>query len=310
MKPLVKVTSRSFSSHAVLRSELLKNYPDAVFNDNMVTYDDKALFDYFRDADAVVVGLEKITEKLISECPKLKIVSKYGVGLDNIDESACKMRGIKIGWTGGLNRRGVAEMAICFMIGLSRHIFFSERNLRTSDIWTKDGGFDLTGKTVGIIGVGNVGKEVIQLLKPFSCKILGNDIIEQTRYYNDAAVAEVSKEEIYATSDIISIHAPLTDETYRLFDHSVFAKMKSNAYLINLARGAIVKQDDLKETLYNRQIAGAAIDVFEVEPCDDKNFLQLPNLYCTPHTGGSSQESILTMGRSAIRHLNDYFQKR
>ena len=119
-----------------------------------------------------MVGLEPITDRVLADCPDLKIVSKYGVGLDNIDQAACIDRQVHIGWTGGVNRRGVAEMALCYMIGLSRKYYFCAR-LRDRQDWTKAGGADLSGRTVGLIGVGHIGKEVIGLLQPFGCKILG-----------------------------------------------------------------------------------------------------------------------------------------
>lgn len=306
-RPTIKVVSRSFSSNLLLRSELLDVYHNTIFNEEGCIYDEHSLTDYLKDADGVVVGLENITASLLSECPKLKIISKYGVGLDNVDQEACRSRNVTIGWSGGVNRRGVAEMVLCFMIGLSRNIFFSARSLSVSNNWLKDGGSNLGGKKIGIIGVGNIGKEVIKLLKPFSCIILANDIIEQPKYYQREQVKESSKEEIFSSADIVSIHTPLTDETRLLINDRVFSEMKNDAFLVNVARGGIVDQNALKNALSANKIAGAAIDVFEVEPCNDEVFLNLPNLYCTPHTGGSSMESILAMGRSAIKHLVNHF---
>ena len=165
----------------------------------------------------------------------------------------------------------------------------------------------MSGKIVGIIGAGYIGKEVIRMLQPFDCKIVVNDILDQSDYYRSAGVTECSKENIYTSADIISIHTTLEKSTRHMIDVEVLSKMKETAYLINVARGGIVDQNALKIALRERQIAAAAVDVFEVEPCDDQDFLNLPNLYCTPHTGGSSAESIVAMGRSAISHLVNYF---
>lgn len=305
--PIIKVASKSFSTHPVLRSELLASFPGGIFNENGQRFSGKALIEFFHDAHGVVVGLEAITDDLLAACPKLKIISKYGVGLDQVDQEACKYREVHVAWTGGVNRRGVAEMTLCYMIGLSRNIFFSARGLRASNDWSKLGGTDLSGQIVGIIGAGHIGKEVISLLKPFGCKILANDILDQSNYYLEMGVTETDKEEIYACADIVSLHMPLDLTTRRLIDADVFAKMKDTAYLVNVARGGIVDQQALKQALKNKQIAGAAVDVFEVEPSDDQAFLTLPNLYCTPHTGGSSADSILAMGRSSIGHLINYF---
>ena len=305
--PIIKVTSRSFSTHPLLRCQMSDSFPGVVFNKKNRIYGEEDLSEYIKDADGAVVGLEQITDNVLEACPNLKIVAKFGVGLDNVDREACRRRGVTVGWTGGVNRRGVAEMTLCFMIGLSRNIFFSASGLRAAADWSKLGGADLSGKIVGIIGAGYIGKEVIRMLQPFGCKILVNDILDQSDYYRSAGVTESSKENIYTSADIISIHTTLEKSTRHMIDVEVLSKMKETAYLINVARGGIVDQNALKIALRERQIAAAAVDVFEVEPCDDQDFLNLPNLYCTPHTGGSSAESILAMGRSAIGHLVNYF---
>ena len=173
--------------------------------------------------------------------------------------------------------------------------------------WTKSGGHNLSNIIVGIIGVGFIGKDLVDLLKPFGCKILVNDIVDQADYYQKEGLIEYSKEEIYAKADIITVHTPLDETTRGLFNADVFSQMKDSAYFINCARGGLVVQDDLKRALSEGVIAGAAVDVFETEPSADSIFIELPNLISTPHTGGSSNEAILAMGRSAIGHLVDHF---
>ena len=205
---------------------------------------------------------------------------------------------------------GDVRVTLGFMLGLCRNLFFAHRDLRENNDWTKRGGFQLTGRTVGIIGVGFVGRDLIELLKPFNCRILVNDVVEQTAYYEANGLIEASKDRIYAEADIVTVHTPLDSMTRGMIDIDVFRKMKRSAYLINAARGPIVVQSDLKRALTEGMIAGAALDVFEIEPCDDPKFMALPNLYCTPHTGGSADESILAMGRSAIAHLASFFKDR
>jgi phosphoglycerate dehydrogenase-like enzyme len=227
--------------------------------------------------------------------------------LDNIDLVATDKYNVKLGWTGGVNRRSVSEMTLCFMIGLSRHILFSSRNLVRLDDWNKNGGSDLSHQTVGIIGVGYIGKDLVTLLKPFGCRILVNDIIDQADYYQANGLIASSKEEIYAQADIVTVHTPLDETTRGFCNADTFRQMKETGYFINCARGGLVLQADLKQALMNGTIAGAAIDVFEFEPSDDSELINLPNLICTPHTGGSSNEAVLAMGRSAISHLVSHF---
>jgi phosphoglycerate dehydrogenase-like enzyme len=307
MNVKVKVTSPSFSISEILRSELKKEFNNVEFNDEGKIFSEHDLIDYLFDANGAVIGLEKMTANVLSNLPNLKIISKYGVGLDNIDLDYCNKNNIELGWTGGVNKRSAAELTLCFMLGLSRNVFYTSQKLKNSGIWNKNGGFQLTGKTVGIIGFGNVGKEVAKLLQPFHCKVLANDIIDQKQYYFENGVIESSKEEIFYDADIISLHVPCTKLTRKMITASTFSKMKNTSYLINVARGELINQKVLKLALDQNEIAGAAIDVFEIEPPKDYEFIATENLFCTPHIGGNAEEAILSMGRNAIYHLCQFF---
>eukprot|EP01133_Synstelium_polycarpum_P004765 gene4765-5552_t len=301
----VKVSNIAFSKNPFLVEKLTELFPDSVINTEGKRYVGEELVSYFSDAQAAIVGLEQITPELLDRLPDLQMIAKYGVGLDNIDIEACRLRNVKIGWTAGVNKHSVAEMALGFMLALCRNLFITSNQLK-KQVWNKNGGFQLSGKTIGIIGVGNIGKELVRLLKPFECKILINDVLDIAAYAgaNDLVIAD--KDRIYKESDVISIHTPLTPETYNLFNKKVFDQMKSGAFLINTARGGIVNEQDLKEALVRGSIAGAALDVYENEPPTDLDLLQLENLICTPHTGGNSWEAVVAMGLSAIEHLWNY----
>lgn len=307
-EPSIKVTSRSFSRHRVLRAELQADFPNAAFNENGATHEGAALIGFLEGAEGAVVSLEPVDRAVLEALPDLRMVAKYGVGLDNLDLAACEARGVAVGWTGGVNRRGVAEMVLCFMLGLNRNVYGAGMAMR-GGVWEKEGGRDLSSSTVGIIGVGHVGKEVAGLLAPLGCRILVNDIIEQADYYAEHGLIEASKDEIYSAADVVTIHTPLTDLTRGMIDWDVLSAMKADAYFINAARGPIHAQDDLKRALEAGEIAGAAIDVFADEPCTDAALLSLPNLWATPHIGGSSAQSVLAMGRSAIYHLRNFFKE-
>jgi len=304
----IVVTSPSFSKNKVLREEIYKYFPNAKLNDDGKRFSKKELLEHIKYADGIVVGLEEIDEEVLNSCPNLKIVSKYGVGLNNIDLDKCKSRGISIGWTGGVNRLSVAEMTLGYMLMLSRNLFVTSNQLKNG-IWNKSGGFQLSGKIIGIIGVGYIGKELIRLLKPFNCKILVNDIINQDEYYAQNNLIESSKEFIFKNADIVTIHTPYDDSTSGMVNKIVFSNMKSDAFLINSARGGLVNEDDLKIALQERIIAGAAIDAYMSEPPKDKELLLLDNLICTPHIGGNSKEAVEAMGLSAIEHLKRFYNK-
>ncbi len=304
----VKVSTLAFSNNQYLVNSLLAEFPDAIVNTAGVRMKGDVLLDYFSDAEAAIVGLEPITAEFLDKLPALRFIAKYGVGLDNIDLEACKERNVTIGWTGGVNKRSVAEMALGFMLALSRNLYITSNQLKQLN-WNKDGGTQLTGKTVGIIGLGHIGKELIKLLQPFNCIILVNDIVDIAEYADTHNLFCVSKDVLYSEADIISIHTPFTSATANLVNADIFKKMKSTALLINTARGGIVNEDDLKNALDKNIIAGAALDVYKSEPPVNKELLSLPNLICTPHTGGNSYEAVVAMGKSAISHLVNFRDK-
>jgi D-3-phosphoglycerate dehydrogenase len=306
-EPKVAVTSSSFGQSNVLREELKKSFQNCFFNELGRPLTELEMIEFIKDADAAVVGTEIMTENVLNHAPRLKIISKYGVGLDNIDKNLLEKHGISLGWTGGVNRRSVAELTLCFMLGLCRNIFSTGFKLKQST-WEKNGGFQLTGKTIGIIGCGYTGSEIIRLLRPFQCNLLICDIIDKSKFCKDENATELPLEDVAARSDIISIHVPLTSLTKGMVDANFLAQMKSSAFLINTSRGGVVEQQALKESLKVNRIAGAALDVFSEEPPNDHELLSLSNLMVTPHIAGNAQESVEAMGRSAIGHLISYFK--
>jgi D-3-phosphoglycerate dehydrogenase len=188
------------------------------------------------------------------------------------------------------------------MLSLFRNIYITS-NLLKHGIWQKSGGTQLSAKTVGIIGVGHIGKDLVELLKPFACNIIVNDIIDQDAYYKANNLREVTKEEMFKTADVITVHTPLDASTKYIINKHSLQMMKPTAFVINSARGGIVNQNDLKWALQNNIIAGAAIDPYEVEPPEDKEFISLPNLINTPHIGGNAQEAVEAMGMAAIENI-------
>lgn len=298
----IAVTSPSFSKHPDLIKEMNQSFENFKLNSDGKRFTQDELIDYLTGFDAAIVGLDEITPKVVDALPELKIIAKYGVGLNNIDLEYCAQKNVKIGWTGGVNRLSVAELVLGNTISLLRNLYVSSNHLKGGE-WIKNGGEQLSGKTVGIIGVGHIGKEVIRLLKPFNCTILVNDIIEQKDYYSSVGAVEVSKNEIYQKADVISVHTPLTDETKNLLNAEAFQQMKSNAVVINSARGGIVDELALIEALQQGKIGGAALDVYEVEPPINQELIRQFNLICTPHIGGNSKEAVYAMGMSAIGYL-------
>ena len=301
----VVVSAVSFSKNTELVSVLLNHFPDAVINSEGKRYLNNDLVAFYKDANAIITGLENIDDELLSKLPSLKLIVKYGVGLDNIDLLACEKRGVKIGWTGGVNKNSVAEMALGFMLMLSRNLFTTANQLK-SGTWNKSGGFSLSSRTIGIIGIGHIGKELVQMLKPFNCRILINDITDLSDYSSSNKVESVTKQYLFQNADLISIHTPLNSSTEDMINKEIILQMKKSVFLINTARGGIINEDDLKWALENNEIAGAALDVFNVEPPEDSELMKFPNLITTPHTAGNSYEAVIAMGMAAIDHLVSY----
>ena len=302
----VVVTSPSFSRNKRLQGEINKYFLNPILNTEGIKFHQNELIEYIKEADAIILGLDQINSDVLSKCPNLKIIAKYGVGLNNIDLEACRERNIDIGWTGGVNKLSVAEMALGFMLMFARNLFISSNELKNG-IWNKSAGFQLSEKTIGIIGIGQTGKELVRLLKPFNCKIIANDIVNQDKYYSKNNISHFSKDMIFETSDFVTINTPHNDITNNMVDLKILKKMKKSAYILNIARGGIINEKDLKYALKNNIIAGAAIDAYVEEPPTDQEFLNLPNLICTPHIGGNAREAVEAMGMSAIEHLKRYY---
>jgi phosphoglycerate dehydrogenase-like enzyme len=289
------------------RDNLLATFPNAVFNETGKYFSEEELVHFLKDADAGLIGRDPVTENVLSALPNLKIVSKYGVGLDNVDQEAIKRHGKILGFTEGVNKLSVAELALGYMIGLCHNIFRSGWALKNKS-WEKDGGQQLSGKTIGIVGCGNVGKELVRLLAPFECRILVRDILDLSDYCSDHGVEETSFEDLILQADFISLHVPLTELTRNIIDAKVLQNMNTSSFLINTSRGDIINEGDLKQALLKNDIAGAALDVFSVEPPTDYELLECKNLMVTPHIGGNSVEAVAAMADSAVEHLVKFFK--
>ena len=300
----VAVTSRSFSRNNILRKELLQQYKNVKFNDDGLKLQDDALVSFLKGHQKAIIALERINEDLLNKLPGLKVISKYGVGLDMIDMQAMHKHNMKLGWTGGGNRRSVSELVISLTIALLRHVLVSNREV-LSGTWKQHMGGHLSGLTIGIIGCGYVGKDLVKMLQPFDCPILVNDIKNYDDFYKRYNVKAVEKEELLAKSDVVTLHTPLDDSTRNMLTAKRLSLMKSDAILINVARGNLLDENALKKMLMTNRLGGAALDVFSVEPPQDKELLELSNFIVTPHIGGSANEAILNMGRAAIDGLDN-----
>ena len=302
----VAVASRSFSRHPVLRAELLACYPDATFNDAGLLLNGDALIEYLQGHDAAVIALEPMTTDVFAALPDLKVIAKYGVGFDKLNLAEMRTRGIKLGWTGGVNKRSVAELVIAFAINMLRGVPKANADVRAGT-WRQVIGPQLSDCTVGIVGCGHVGKDLGRILRNgFGCRVLAHDVLDFPAYYAEMGIEPVSMQVLLREADVVSLHVPYGTGTQNLIDADALAQMKDTAVLINTARGGLVDEAALKAALMSGALFAAAFDVFVSEPPEDQELLDLPNFLATPHIGGSAAEAILSMGRAAIEGLSDH----
>ena len=301
----VAVASRSFSKHPILRSKVLEIYPDAKFNDKGLSLSGDSLVEFLSGHEKAITALEVIDDSILSKLPNLKVIGKYGVGLDMIDLHAMKDRGVKLGWTGGVNKRSVSELVISFSVYLLHRVAFANAEVRNGE-WYQVKGRQLSDCTFGIVGCGHIGKDLVKLLKPFGCNILAHDIIDFKEFYQENNITSVGLDELLQKSDVVTLHLPKNDSTNNILNKDRLQMLKKDAILINLARGGLLDETALKEMLSKKSIAGAALDVFSVEPPVDTDFAHLDNVLITPHIGGSTEEAILAMGLAAIDGLENY----
>ena len=301
---MVAVASRSFSRNATLRAELLQRYPGARFNptDRVLRRDE--LVDFLRGREKAITGLETLDAAVFSAVPELRLVSKYGVGLDTIDLDAARRHGVAIRWTPGVNRQAVAELTIAMMLALSRQLVPLAREIGEG-MWRQPVGRQLSSAIVGILGCGQIGQQVARICRAFGSTVLAHDIVPYDEFYRANAVTPVTLAHLIRESDFVSLHLPLDATTRDLIGARELKAMKPTAFLVNTARGGIVDEHALKQALISGEIGGAAADVFNVEPPSDRELLTLPNFVATPHIGASTSEAALTMGRAAIEGLDD-----
>jgi len=299
----VAVCSRSFSANPVLRGELLARYRNVTFNDAGAKLSGETLVEFLQGHDKAITALEAIDAAVLDRLPDLRVISKYGVGLDMIDLKAMRACGKRLGWTGGVNRRSVSELVIAFAIAMLRNVPAAHREV-LAGTWRQHVGGYLSGRTVGIIGCGHIGKDVARLLQPFGCPILAHDIVDYADFYAAHGVEPVGLDALLSRADVVTLHLPLDASTRNILDARRLSLMKPSAVLINAARGGLVDEGALKTLLQTKRLAAAAFDVFAIEPPADAELLALPNFLATPHIGGSAHEAILAMGRAAIDGLD------
>ena len=305
---LVAVTSRSFSTNQFLVKKLKESYPNVSLNLTGKTLKENELVKFLANADKAIVGIEIIDKDILDQLPKLKLISKYGVGLNNLDLDECKKRNIQIKFQPGSNKQSVAEFTLLLMLNSLRQVHNNKTEIIEGN-WTQAKGQELKGKKIGIIGFGNIGSCLVSLLKPFGNKILFFDERKfssaEIDKFNDKNLKQASISEVLSTSDIVSIHIPLSSGTKNMINKNAFKQMKESIILINTSRGGIVDEVELYKFLKNNNLAFASFDVFEHEPAFKSPLLKLDNFFASSHRASLTEQGIQSMGIAAINGLGD-----
>jgi D-3-phosphoglycerate dehydrogenase len=259
------------------------------------------------EAEVIIVRSKtKVDKAMIDRSPKLKYVIRGGVGVDTIDVEYAKSKGIAVDNTPEASSLAVAELAFALMLALPNHIAEADSSMKEGK-WLKKEleRTELGGKTLGLVGIGRIAREVASRAKAFGMKVIAYDKYVKS---SDAATM-VSLDELYAKSDYISVHTPLTDETRGMIDAAAIAKMKKTAYLINTCRGPVVKTDDVAAALKAGHLGGFATDVYDKEPPENLSLATAPHVVLTPHLGASTEENLVRLGDCIVDRMQKYGKK-
>jgi D-3-phosphoglycerate dehydrogenase len=268
----------------------------------------QSLEEEIRDADALIVrSATKVTADLLERAAQLRVIGRAGVGVDNVDLEAATLRGVVVMNTPGGNATSVAEHTLALLLALARSIPLADSQLKQGR-WEKKNlvGIELRGKTLGLIGLGNIGAEVARLAHAFQMEVLAYDPYVPALLAAERNVKLVGLEELLGGSDFISLHASATRETHHLLNARTLARTRPGVRIVNCARGELIKEDDLLAALESGQVAGAALDVFEVEPPKDPRLVRHPNVIATPHIAGSTEEAQEIVGIRIAEQVRDF----
>jgi D-3-phosphoglycerate dehydrogenase len=304
----ILVTPRSFGKNNHKPFEMLKeNGYEIIVNPYQRIMTREEMIKEIADMDGVIIGVDPLGSEVLKQAPKLKAISKYGVGLDNIDLGFAKQHGIAVTKTAGANADAVADYTVALLLATARRMIYIDQECRKRN-WAKINSLQMCHKTLGLIGLGNIGKLVAKKVTGFEMKVLAYDVFQDAEYAAKNGIEYVDLATVLKEADFISIHLPLLEETKNLISYKEFEMMKEQAVLVNTARGGIIDEEALLWALQNHQIWGAGIDVFEEEPPRNDGFLRLENIIIGSHCAASTFEAIDNMGIMAAQNIIDSLQ--
>lgn len=299
----VLITPRSYGKTDPVVFEMLREAGlDAVGNDTGNIFTKEQMLEKIADCDGVIVGVDPLDRDVIAAAPRLKAIAKYGTGVDNIDLAAAEERGIKVSVTAGANSDAVADCAFGMLIAMARKLTLINSECRKKN-WKKITTKDVSGATLGVVGMGAIGRLMIRRAQGFDMKVLAYDPYWNEAFAEKYGVIRAETDEIFRQADFISLHVPLIPSTREMVGAEQLKMMKRDAVLINCARGELVDEEALLNALERGEIGGAALDVFVKEPPEDPRWYTLSNVLLGSHCAASTTGASLNMGRMATADL-------
>ncbi len=252
--------------------------------------------------DGYIAGVDEVDASVLAAARDLRVIAVYGAGFDRVDVAEATEKGIVVAFSRGANSTAVAELTVAFMLALARNLRTADAAVRRGE-WPVMDGVGIRGKTIGLIGLGAIGRAVARRLAGFDCRVIAYDPYLGPDGVTDADVHLCSLDELLGQADFVSLHVPLAENTKGMAGQAFFERMKEGAFLINTARGALVDEEALCDALERGHLRGAALDCFVREPPDrDSRLLSLPQVIVTPHTGSHTDESVNRMGWTALEN--------
>lgn len=302
MKILVTPTSLQPDTSSEALNTLKEFSGDLLFNPYKRPLTEDELIPLLSECEGYIAGLDFVTERVLDKCPKLKAISRYGAGYDRVDLQAAKNRGIIVTNTPGANAEAVGELAIALALSVARRVATLNTTTKKGE-WVRSTGIELKGKTMGIVGLGSIGRIVARCALGFRMNVIAYDPFIDSDSLKDSLIRVCSLNQVYEQADVISLHLPLTDDTKHLVGQDAIHKMKPSAILINTSRGGIIDEDAVYNALKEGRLGGLGLDVFELEPPADSPLFSLDNVVVTPHTGAHTREATLHMADLSVSNL-------
>jgi len=308
----ILITPRSFASFSdkPLKMLIERGY-EIKRNITGRPYKKEEMLNLIRDVDGIIIGIDELSAGIIEEANELKVISKYGIGLDNIDINMATNKKIVVTNTPTANVDSVADLAFGLILSLARRVPEADRKTKSGK-WEKIIGKSVWKKTIGIIGLGKIGRQVAKRAQGFEMNILvfRRNIFKDKKFAQKYGIKYVNLEKLLQKSDYITIHVPLNDATRNMISYEELGKIKKDAFLINTSRGGIVDEEALYDALRNNKLRGAALDVYNNEPPGKSPLMELDNVIMTPHIGAYTEEAIENMGIQAAQNLIDVLEGR